>query len=232
MKLKAYGDRGVLLTELEDGQRANLIQRLEGCLPEGCEEFVVGYDSILLVGQGMIQSDVARSTLRLRSGLETGSGSSTGIASRQAGSDGKPSAPTSLPILKVDVVYNGADLESVAKACDLTVDRVIELHCAPIYTVRMMGFSPGFPYLEGLDSRLHLPRRASPRNHIEPGTVAIGGSHAGIYSVASPGGWHLLGHTDLPLFNLEAASQANPSPEEVFALSLGDRIRFQVKEGA
>jgi KipI family sensor histidine kinase inhibitor len=91
----------------------------------------------------------------------------------------------------------------------------------------MMGFSPGFPYLDGLDPKLHLDRRPSPRNHIAPGSVAIGGSHAGIYSVASPGGWHLLGNTKWPLFDLEAAKLANPNPTTVFALSVGDRVHFQ-----
>ena len=81
-----------------------------------------------------------------------------------------------------------------------------------------------------MDPRLHLERRDSPRNHIEPGAVAIGGAHAGIYTVASPGGWHLLGHTDHSLFNLAAAQQSRPQSQEVFALSPGDQVRFQAKE--
>ena len=83
-----------------------------------------------------------------------------------------------------------------------------------------MGFTPRFPYLEGLDPRLNLARRSSPRNHVQPGTVAISGPHAGIYSVASPGGWHLLGQTELPLF------RRSPFDElRVLSLSKGNRAR-------
>jgi len=91
-----------------------------------------------------------------------------------------------------------------------------------------MGFAPGFPYLDGLDERLHLKRKASPRDRIEPGSVAIGGSHAGIYSVASPGGWHLLGRTDFPLFQPEKARGTLSDAREVFALAAGDTVKFLV----
>lgn len=205
MKLKPYGDRGILLSGLNDEERSAWLVKLENALPPGCEEYVLGYDSILLVGQGLLSVDP------------------------KFCSDATPVASTSRQLHTIDVTYNGIDLESVAEDCGITIAQVIELHTAPTYTVRMMGFSPGFPYLDGLDPRLHLPRRASPRTRIAPGTVAIGGAHAGIYSVASPGGWHLLGHTDWPLFNLEAARQSNPNPREVFALAPGDQVRFQAK---
>ncbi len=205
MKLRPYGDNGVLIDELSDAERSAWLAQLEGELPAGCSEYVVGQDRILLIGQGF--------DLR---------------------SDAMPIAPpvTSQPALchDIEVNYNGADLDDVARATGLSVVEVIRIHCAPTYTVRMMGFSPGFPYLDGLDPRLHLDRRSSPRNRIEPGTVAIGGPHAGIYSVASPGGWYLLGQTDLLLFDLEAARQTNPSPKDVFALLPGDRVRFYPKE--
>jgi len=132
----------------------------------------------------------------------------------------------------VPVVYDGPDLKSVAQATGLDVDAVVAIHSAPIYRVRMMGFSPGFPYLDGLDPRLHLERKASPRDHIVPGAVAIGGRHAGIYSVASPGGWHILGRTELALFQPEKAKAESVDPREVFALAPGDEVKFKNAERA
>lgn len=205
MVVKPYGDRGVLLSELNDAERSNAILNLEAALPDGCAEFVLGYDTILLVG------DVSRlQGLRFDELFEEADGEAV-----------------ELPLIEINVHYDGEDLKSVADAIKLTVSEVIELHTAPIYTVRMMGFSPGFPYLDGLDERLHLERRDSPRNRIEPGSVAIGGPHAGIYTVASPGGWHLLGRTDHPMFSVDAARAQNASADDVFALSVGDRIRFK-----
>ena len=89
----------------------------------------------------------------------------------------------------------------------------------------MLGFSPGFPYLGDLDSRLHTPRLASPRTHVAAGSVAIGGSHTGIYSVDGPGGWNIIGHTNLKPFN-SARDGA-----EMFFLRQGDRVRFVPQHG-
>ena len=72
----------------------------------------------------------------------------------------------------------------------------------PTYSVFLIGFSPGFPYLGPLDSRLHAPRLDTPRPRVPAGSVAIGGEHTGIYSVASPGGWWLIGRTDSEIFSV------------------------------
>lgn len=205
MNCLAYADRGVLLSALSDTERSALVHALATKRPPGCGEFVLGYDSILLVG------------MRLQEALEW-------VGRRPTDRPARVNAPR---CHHIGVIYDGADLKIVAKGCGMDVAAVIERHSAPTYTVRMMGFSPGFPYLDGLDPSLYVPRRASPRPHIRPGTVAIGGPHAGIYSVASPGGWHLLGQTRFPLFNLEAARATKPDPAAVFALSVGDQVRFQ-----
>lgn len=205
MECRPYGDRGVWLTALSETERVGLLSELERALPEGCSEYVLGHESLLLVDA---QMDNARKWLK-------------NVPNDSKARAKKPRCHT------VRVAYDGVDLKAVAKACGLRVAEVIRRHSAPIYTVRMMGFSPGFPYLDGLDPQLHLERRKSPRSQIAPGSVAIGGAHAGIYSVASPGGWHLLGRTDLPLFDLDAARAANPDPEKVFLLRVGDQVRFQ-----
>ena len=119
----------------------------------------------------------------------------------------------------VPVVYDGTDLADVASAAGLTVHEVIERHHAPLYRVMCLGFSRGFPYLEGLDPALQLPRRATPRVRVPAGSVAIAGEQAGIYPMASPGGWHRLGTTTFPVFD--------PGARPPAAFAPGDRIRFE-----
>jgi KipI family sensor histidine kinase inhibitor len=106
------------------------------------------------------------------------------------------------PVVRVPVVYDGSDLDSVALACALTREQVVELHSSARYTVAFLGFSRGFPYLSGLPPQLQrLPRRATPRVCVPAGSVAIALDSCGIYPQDSPGGWHLLGRTSLRLFD-------------------------------
>lgn len=126
------------------------------------------------------------------------------------------------PLHEIRVDYTGPDLAELAERHGLTVGEVVELHSRPTYEVAMIGFAPGFPYLEGMDPLLNTPRRASPRSRIPAGSVAIGGEHTGIYPVASPGGWNLIGHADTPLFD-----PGHPEGEsKMFLLQMGDRVRF------
>lgn len=123
--------------------------------------------------------------------------------------------------LEVPVCYGGEcgpDLDDVAAASGLSAAEVIALHCGVLYTVAAVGFSPGFPYLLGLPERLHRPRRATPRLAVAAGSVAVAGAQAGIYPCASPGGWWVLGRTDLSLFD--------PSADRPARLRSGDRVRF------
>lgn len=116
-----------------------------------------------------------------------------------------------------DYQHQNSEIESVAEHLGMTVEEVIDLHSSPLYEVAAIGFSPGFPYLSGLDARLHLPRKESP-SVVARGSVAIAGKQSGIYPNASPGGWHVLGRTDLTLFSPDA-----PTPS---LLQSGDRVRF------
>jgi inhibitor of KinA len=95
------------------------------------------------------------------------------------------------------VVYDGEDLDRVASHAGLSTKKVIDHHTKPVYTVAMIGFIPYFPYLLGLDERLTTPRLDSPRKRVPAGSVAIGGAQTGIYPEDSPGGWNLIGRTDL-----------------------------------
>jgi inhibitor of KinA len=125
-------------------------------------------------------------------------------------------------LTEIPVCYHPSvapDIEEVATHAGLTTDQVVELHTAPDYVVHMIGFLPGFPYLGGLDARLTTPRRSTPRTHVPAGSVGIGGSQTGVYSIDSPGGWQLIGRTATRLFDVER----NPP----VLLKLGDRVRFR-----
>ncbi|MEK7425354.1 MAG: carboxyltransferase domain-containing protein [Actinomycetota bacterium] len=103
--------------------------------------------------------------------------------------------------VEVEVNYGGPDLDGVAASCGMSVDEVVRRHAAPVYTAAFCGFMPGFSYLIGLDPLLVLPRLATPRWRVEPGSVAIASEYSAVYPAASPGGWHLLGHTDAVLWD-------------------------------
>jgi KipI family sensor histidine kinase inhibitor len=113
---------------------------------------------------------------------------------------------------------SGPDLEDVARHASLSPERVVERFTAAIYEVYFVGFATCFPYLGGLPAELATPRLPAPRKHVPQGSVAIGGHQAGIYPLASPGGWRLIGRTRLRLFD----PQAVPPP----LLRMGDQVRF------
>jgi inhibitor of KinA len=113
----------------------------------------------------------------------------------------------------------GPDLENVATTNNLTVEEVISIHSKPLYLVYMLGFSPGFPYLGGMDKHIATPRLATPRLKIEAGSVGIADVQTGIYSIDSPGGWQIIGKTPLKLFDVAG--------ENPFLLQAGDTLRFK-----
>lgn len=121
-------------------------------------------------------------------------------------------------LVEIPVRYDGPDLADVATHCGLPPDEVIGRHAAAEYVVYFIGFQPGFAYLGGLDEALHTPRRAAPRTAVPAGSVGIGGAQTGIYPLATPGGWQLIGRTALPLFDAQA--------EPPTLLAPGDRVRF------
>lgn len=124
-------------------------------------------------------------------------------------------------LIEIPVHYGGEygeDLFDVAKFHNTTPEEIIRRHTQATYTVFMMGFQPGFPYLGGLPENLHTPRRDVPRTRVPAGSVGIGGSQTGVYPFTSPGGWQLLGRTDMPLFDLKQ----NPP----VLLQAGDQVRF------
>ena len=124
-------------------------------------------------------------------------------------------------IFQIPVCYDeefGLDLEYISNENDLAKEDIIELHTAPLYQIYFIGFLPGFLYLGGLDKRLHISRKKSPRRAVEKGAVGIGENQTGIYPKSSPGGWQILGKTPIDLFN------KNEDPPTQF--SAGDKIKF------
>ena len=124
-------------------------------------------------------------------------------------------------LVEIPVIYggeSGPDLSVVAEHAAMTPHQVVELHSSNDYVVFFIGFQPGFPYLGGLDPRLHIPRRAEPRVAVPAGSVGIGGSQTGVYPLASPGGWQLIGQTRTALFD--------PLQQPPTLLRPGDRVRF------
>ena len=129
------------------------------------------------------------------------------------------------PIKEIEIRYDGPDLARVAEMNEMTPADVVELHAAPIYRVYLLGFSPGFPYLGDLDRHLHTARLPSPRSKVRAGSVAIGGEHTGIYTVDSPGGWNVIGHTSLRIFD-PGRGKTGAGEEDAFLLKPGDRVKF------
>jgi inhibitor of KinA len=115
-----------------------------------------------------------------------------------------------------------ADAGELAYRCGLTVEGMIALLTSREYSVAMVGFTPGFPYLLGLDEQLHTPRKAIPRNRVPAGSVAIGGGQLGMYPLETPGGWHIIGRTPLRLF------YPLTEAEHSCLLRAGDTVRLEV----
>jgi KipI family sensor histidine kinase inhibitor len=118
----------------------------------------------------------------------------------------------------IPVRYDGPDLDEVARRTGLTPSQVVERHAAGAYTVYLIGFVPGFAYLGDLDPALELPRRDQPRTRVPAGSVAIAGRQTAVYPLDTPGGWHLIGHTDTSMFD--------PTADPPAKLAAGDRVRF------
>lgn len=134
------------------------------------------------------------------------------------------SAAQKKTVIEVPVLYDGADLADVAAYTHLTEDEVVRLHTGRDYRIYMLGFLPGFVYLGGMDERLFCPRLDTPRTRIPAGAVGIGGEQTGIYPLASPGGWRLIGTTPIRPFD--------PARNTPVLFSAGEYIRFVPVEQA
>jgi inhibitor of KinA len=124
---------------------------------------------------------------------------------------------------RIPVVYDGPDMEAVSAVLGLDAAKIAEIHARPIYRVFLVGFVPGWGYLGPLPEELELPRRQVPRTKVPAGSVAIAGRQTGIYPLASPGGWHLIGRTSVKLFL--------PDSDPPCLFRAGDRVKFFAATG-
>lgn len=148
-------------------------------------------------------------------------------AVREALAHAVPPRRDDTALIEIPVCYGGdfgPDLDAAATRAGLTEAAFAAAHTEPEYRVAMLGFAAGFPYLLGLDARLHLPRRDSPRTRVPAGSVAIGGAQTGIYPRELPGGWNLIGRTPLALFD--------PGATPPNHLAAGMRVRFRAVDPA
>lgn len=179
--------------------------RLTSARIEGVTEVVMGYESVAIF------ADPAA--------IDSATAQIVDLVESAVASEPEPAAAK---VVEIPVCYDGEfalDLEAVAAQSGLRTDEVIRLHVTGDYTVRCVGFTPGFPYLSGLPQVLATPRRSSPRTKVPAGSVAIGGRQTGIYPTASPGGWNVIGRTPLQLFD--------PHRDAPALLRAGDRVRFR-----
>ncbi|MGH8292053.1 MAG: 5-oxoprolinase subunit PxpB [Gammaproteobacteria bacterium] len=200
MNLRFVGDSALLIA-LPDSAAAQHLRRV--LLAEhvaGVRELVPGYDTLLAEFDPLVL-DADKLLYRLPKLMEHPLRTSQGREH------------------EIELRYDGADLEAVARLTGLETMEVVRRHSAPNYSVAFLGFAPGFPYLVGLDPTLRVPRLKSPRTRVPAGSVAIAGEFAGIYPQATPGGWRVLGHTDAVLFDTTRAQPVLLLP--------GDKVRFR-----
>lgn len=222
LKIRPFGDQAVMI-KLGEQPGADVYQRIRAITAYLVEKPLLGmieavpgltsvtvyYDPLLIADELRRRGDASYPyeyvQEQLRLSIE--------------GLDEKELPPSRL--IEIPVLYGegyGPDLERVAQLNDLAVEEVIAIHSSAVYTVYMLGFTPGFPYLVGMDRRISAPRRASPRLKIPAGSVGIAGEQTGVYPLETPGGWNLIGRTPLPLLN--------PDEDPPTLLQQGDQVRF------
>ncbi|HET6490336.1 MAG TPA: 5-oxoprolinase subunit PxpB [Syntrophales bacterium] len=209
-RIRISGDRAILVEygdvidpAVNEKVRA-MTTLLKGNLPEGVEAVIPAYRNLSLLYDPLATSPEKLLSLLLE--LEARLHEVKIPAAR---------------IVEIPVLYGGEfgpDIEVVAEHSGLTVEQVIAIHTATDYPIYMIGFTPGFCYLGGLDKRIHTPRRKTPRMLLPGGSVGIAEAQTGMYPVDSPGGWQIIGRTPLRLFA--------PERENPFLYEAGDRIRF------
>jgi KipI family sensor histidine kinase inhibitor len=189
-----------LLVELEDlDQVLGYYAALRATPPAGVVDIVPAGRTVMVTINATTNLSALERTLR----------GTTPLEDRRTGGD----------LVEIPVVYDGEDLADVADLLSCSIEEVVRRHTSEKWTVAFCGFAPGFGYLTG-ESSWDIPRRSSPRTKVPAGSVALAGEFSGVYPRESPGGWQLLGRTDVAVFDLDREPAALLSP--------GRRVRFVV----
>lgn len=204
MRFRPAGDRAVLVDLPDLDAVHGLAAAARAAQADGtlaAVDVVPGYRTLLVTGDDPTALAAGLGRLELR---------------RADATDAEP--------VEIGVVYDGADLAQVSELTGLGESEIVERHSAGDYRVAFLGFTPGFPYLLGLDPALHVRRRKTPRTTVPAGAVGLAGAQTGIYPRPSPGGWQLIGRTDAVLFD--------PHRDPPALLSPGGRLRFVAVDAA
>lgn len=202
-----FGETAFLLRFPGTAGSLEAFARAQETAPESVADLVPGADSLLVVFLDPPRADEERWCSALELGLDSGKESRVVATPPMRGS-----------FHRIPVVYDGPDLDAVAGHAGLHRDDVIARHASTDYRVAFVGFQPGFAYLSGLSPDLRTPRRATPRPRIPAGSVGIGGEWTGIYPLATPGGWQILGHTDVILFDAGSTPPSRLAPGDTVQL--------------
>ncbi|MEX2504704.1 MAG: allophanate hydrolase subunit 1 [Egicoccus sp.] len=199
MRLLPFGDSGVLV-EVDDLDAVlGLHAAVEAAPPAGVIDLVAAARTLLVrIDPERTSTSIVAEALRTLRPLPPEAGRAEEV--------------------EVPVVYDGDDLEAVGAATGLGPGGVVEAHTGQVWTVAFAGFAPGFGYLVGEDARLQVARRSDPRTRVPAGAVGLAGRYSGVYPTASPGGWQLIGRTDLPVWDQDRDPPALLRP--------GVRVRF------
>lgn len=207
MRLLPYGDRG-LLVEVADTDAVVALTdalRADPRVGDVAADVVPGARTVLLVGRAGVGPERLRTVVPGESALN----------SQENGRDAQ--------VRCIPTTYDGPDLAEVGRLTGLSEAEVVAAHTGSEWRVAFGGFAPGFAYLVGGDPRLQVPRRETPRTRVPAGSVGLAGEFSGVYPRESPGGWQLIGRTDVVLWDL--------SREEPALLAPGATVRFEALDG-
>ncbi|TYL45980.1 allophanate hydrolase subunit 1 [Nocardioides sp. BGMRC 2183] len=212
-----YGDRGLLLevADTETVVAATDALRALAQVEELVVDLVPAARTVLLVARPGVDPRRLRELLPPPDAL---------VADRPANRAGGGDGPGSADEVEIPVTYDGPDLDEVGELTGLGPAGVVAAHTGGVWRVAFCGFAPGFGYLVGGDPRLEVPRHETPRQRVPVGAVGLAGTFSGVYPRSSPGGWQLIGRTDLVLWDVDRQPPALLAP--------GTSVRFVDVAGA
>ncbi|MBF6192001.1 MULTISPECIES: 5-oxoprolinase subunit B family protein [Nocardia] len=193
--IRSAGDRALLVTPHRRDMVAALVIALRERQVPGVQDLLPAAETVLLTLDSPRAAEAVRrslTTLLVTLDAERSDAVSRGTSS------GHRTEPVSIPVR-----YDGADLDDVARMLEVTTAEVIAAHTGTLWRCAFVGFAPGFGYLEAPDGRLSVPRRAQARTSIPAGAVALAGGYSAVYPRSTPGGWQLIGTTDLRMWDAE-----------------------------